>query len=110
MRIAAEDIAEFIGDMRFADFLADAKTQAAVERELITIGEASNRQSAEFKAAHADIPWKRLYQIRNYYVHGYERLKPEDVWGTAKRFIPRVARLKIPLITEDDGDDSQPDA
>lgn len=110
IRIAAQDIAEFIGGMSLTDFLGDAKTQAAVERELITIGEPANRLTAQFRAEHPEVPWKRLSQIRKFYVHGYERLKPEDVWGTAKRFVPRVARMITPLIPEDDDDGVQPDA
>lgn len=102
MRLAATDIADYIAGMRLADFLADKKTQAAVERELITLGEAANRVAAEFKAQNPEVPWKRLAQIRNFYVHGYERLKPEDVWGTAKRFVPRVLRLVTPLVPPDD--------
>ena len=102
IRLAAEDIADFIAGMSLQDFLADHKTQAAVECQLITIGEAANRVSAEFKQHHPDIAWKRLAQIRNFYVHGYERILPEGVWGTAKRFIPRVSRLVTELIPPED--------
>ena len=103
IRVAADQIRLFITGMRLQDFLDDTKTRAAVERQLITMGEAANRVSGPFKEQHTDIPWSRLIQIRNFYVHGYDRLGAEDVWGTAKRLIPRVARMIAPLIpTEED--------
>ena len=105
IRIAADDVAEYVRGMRLEDFLADRRTQDAVERQLIIIGEAANRLSAEFKSQHPQVPWKRLTQIRNFYVHGYEQLKPADVWGTAKRFIPRVSKLVTALIPTDQGEE-----
>jgi uncharacterized protein with HEPN domain len=105
IRIAAGDVAEYIAGMRLADFLTDSKTKAAVERQLIIIGEAANRVSHEFKSEHPEIPWKRLAQIRNFYVHGYERLRAEEVWSTAHRFIPRVGRLVTSLIPADEDEE-----
>ncbi|HLJ56920.1 MAG TPA: HepT-like ribonuclease domain-containing protein [Chthonomonadaceae bacterium] len=107
IRLAAEDIAAYTAGMRLADFLGDSKTQAAVERQLIIVGEAANRLSAEFRAQHPEIPWKRLTQIRNFYVHGYERLRPEDVWRTAKRFIPGVGRVVAALIPPDEDEQTE---
>jgi uncharacterized protein with HEPN domain len=60
IRIAADEIADYITGMRLADYLADSKTQAAVERQLITIGEAANRLSDSFKDQHPEFPWKRI--------------------------------------------------
>ena len=104
IRIAAEEIAEFIAGMQVGQFLSDSKTRSAVERQLITIGEAANRVSPEYRAQQTSIPWKRLIQLRNFYVHGYDRLRPEEVWTTATRLVPRIARLVIRLI-EADGED-----
>jgi uncharacterized protein with HEPN domain len=104
IRSAAEQIGSFISRMKLKDFMADAKTRSAVERQLITMGEAASRISAQFKAAHSDVPWARLVQLRNFYIHGYDRLSSEQVWGTAKKLVPRVARLVAGLLPPD-GDD-----
>ena len=98
IRVAAEQIAEFIAGMGMSDFLEDNKTRSAVERQLITMGEAANRISAAFKAQNPGVPWDRLIQLRNFYVHGYDRLSVEAIWGTANRLVPRVARMIAPLI------------
>lgn len=102
IRLAAEDTAAFVAGMRLADFVADPKTQAAVERQLILIGEAAHRVSAAYKDQHPEVPWKRLAQIRHFYVHGYERLRADDVWATATRLIPSIARQVTALLPPDD--------
>ena len=66
------------------------------------MGEAANRLTPALRAAHPEVPWSRMVHIRNFYVHGYERLSIEEVWGTVRRLVPRVARLIAPLISQDD--------
>ena len=102
IRLASERMARYIEGMTLAEFLADDKTRAAVEREITITGEAAGRVSAEFKSAHADLPWARLVQLRNFYMHGYERLSPEEVWGTARRLAPQVERIIARLVQADD--------
>lgn len=76
---AAERIAQFIDGMSLQDFLQDVKTRSAVERQLTIMGEAANRLPSDFKAKHAQAPWSRLVQLRNFYTHAYERQTPEEV-------------------------------
>lgn len=104
IRLAAEDIADFVSGLTLQEFLSDAKTRFAVERQLITMGEAATRISDEFKARHAHIPWARIVHLRNFYVHAYERLTPEEVWGTATKLVPRVGRMVTPLVPNDDAE------
>ena len=44
----------------------------------------------------------RLVGLRNFYVHGYERLDANEVWATAKRFVPRIGEQVKALIPPDD--------
>ena len=46
---ALNHIEEFVKDMKLEDFVADLKTQSAVVKELIVIGEAARNLSREFK-------------------------------------------------------------
>jgi uncharacterized protein with HEPN domain len=62
------------------------------------MGEAATKMSGEFKAQHPEVPWARIVRLRNFYVHAYERLTPEEVWGTATRLVPKIARLVAPLL------------
>ncbi len=66
-------------------YLADRKTQDAVLRNLEVIGEACNnvvRHDAAFAAAHADIPWRVAYEMRNALSHGYFTVDHAIVWQT----------------------------
>lgn len=101
MLLAVERVAMHISNIDRAAFLSNRTIQAAVEREIAILGEAAGRLSAGFKAAHPELPWGRLIQLRNFYVHAYERLDAKEVWGTATRFVPRVGRMIAPLIPEE---------
>ena len=46
---ALNHIEEFVKDMKLEDFVADLKTQSAVVKELIVIGEAARNLTREFK-------------------------------------------------------------
>lgn len=102
IRLAAERVAQHIAGMTKSEFLADEKTRAAVEREITIMGEAAGRVSAELKSGHPDVQWARLVKLRNFYIHGYDRLSSAEVWGTATRLVPRVGRLVARLITDED--------
>jgi uncharacterized protein with HEPN domain len=41
-----------------SQFLDDEKTQSAVIHQLLILGEAVKRLSAEFRTAHPQLPWK----------------------------------------------------
>ncbi len=76
--------------------------QAAVEREVSIIGEAANRLSTDFKSLHPEIPFMRLIQLRNFYVHAYDRLDPQEVWRTVTRLLPRIGDQIIELLPPTD--------
>jgi uncharacterized protein with HEPN domain len=74
MLAATGRIANFTSGMTEAAFLADAKTQDAVIRNLEIIGEAAHsvlRRHAEFASAHPEVPWRRAYETHNAVSHGY---------------------------------------
>jgi uncharacterized protein with HEPN domain len=62
---AAHLAIEFKGGADKAEFLEDAKTQSAVLHQLLIIGEAVKRLSPEFRAAHAEVPWKLIAGTRD---------------------------------------------
>jgi uncharacterized protein with HEPN domain len=55
-------------------FLADTRTFYAITRCLEIISEASRRLSAETKARHPDIPWRKMSASGNIYRHDYEEV------------------------------------
>lgn len=72
----------------FAAFACDIPFQDSCSLCLIQIGEATARLSDNFKAAHPEIDWKRIYGMRYHLVHGYEAFDAEIAWDAVERCIP----------------------
>ncbi|HNQ24987.1 MAG TPA: DUF86 domain-containing protein [Phycisphaerae bacterium] len=71
-------------------FLADAKTQDAVIRNLEVIGEAVKNLSQACKDNHPHIPWRRIAGLRDLLIHHYFGVKLETVWEITVRDLPRL--------------------
>ena len=58
----------------------------------ILIGEATSMISDEFKAAHPEVPWAIIKQMRNILVHEYMQTNMDIVWDTATKDIPELVK------------------
>ncbi len=86
---ACELILEFTSRMKEAEYCADLKTKAAVEREFEIIGEALNR----IKMISPDLleridNWREIVGFRNVIAHGYDVVEDGIVWDSIQRNIP----------------------
>lgn len=64
--------------------------RAAAERQIGIIGEAANKMSDEFKAAHPELPLRDAYAMRNALVHGYDSVDPAIVWDAMQSHVPEL--------------------
>jgi uncharacterized protein with HEPN domain len=64
--------------------------RGAVERHIEIIGEAAARVSRAFRAAHPDIPWRRIIAQRNILAHEYGEIDDALVWRVAIARLPRT--------------------
>ena len=85
--------------MERQDFVEHNMMKAAVVRGNEVIGEAASRITQLLKDAHQEVPRKELAQLRNFYIHVYDRVKYERVWTTANNQIPRIAAAVAALLT-----------
>lgn len=86
---ACKLISQFIQGMREEDFYTDAKTKAAVEREIEIIGEALNRIKAIDSGMLSGIyNWREIIGFRNVIAHGYDVVEDEIVWELIINDIP----------------------
>lgn len=100
---AAKLATEFAADSGDREgFLQDRKTQAAVLHQLMIVGEAVKRLSADFRAAHGDTPWMLIAGMRDKLIHAYDEVDLEEVWRTMERDIPDLLKDLEPLVTDDD--------
>jgi uncharacterized protein with HEPN domain len=72
----------------------------AVCRNLEILGEAAKRMDPEFRAAHPEIPWRKMAGARDILKHVYEETGPEIVWDIVETDIPALLADLRRLLTE----------
>jgi len=92
---AAREIVEFVEGVNYNQFSTQKILRYAVERQIITIGEAAKRVSDNFKNTHPEIPWSGIIGQRNVLAHEYGEILLERIWLVATQYIPKL----IPLLT-----------
>lgn len=70
----------------------------AVCRNLEVLGEASRKPGPEFRAAHADIPWREMNDLRNVPIHNYDATDADLIWAIVDREIPRLRANLMALL------------
>ncbi len=92
---AAQRIVEFKQGMDRQGFLEDAKTQSAVLHQLMVLGEACKRLSAETRERAPQLPWRLIAGMRDNLIHEYDDVDLDEVWKTADRDVPAlIAELR----------------
>lgn len=87
---AAAEIRSFTEGMGFGAFSADAKTIKAVLADFAIIGEAARHDPADVVAAHAEVPWRAIADMRNLVVHAYFSVEPAILWETIRHDLPSL--------------------
>ncbi len=85
---AIEEINQFVEDYTFESFITDAKTKAAVIRNLEIIGEAASVVSTQTISQYPLIEWKQMKQLRNKLIHEYFGIDYLIVWELLQDQIP----------------------
>ena len=78
------------------------KTQDAVLRRLLVIGEAAARISPETQARFEAIPFRMMAGLRNRVVHDYGQIDMEIVWESVTLHLPQVQRELIAFFSTED--------
>jgi uncharacterized protein with HEPN domain len=96
IRRAARRAVAFKHGIRKRSFMRDEKTQSAIVHQLLVLGEATKRLSAEFRAHHPEIPWRMMAGMRDTLIHEYDEVDLEEVWKTVSVDLPRlIAQLEL---------------
>jgi uncharacterized protein with HEPN domain len=90
---AIERVREVVGDRSFEAFEADWQSRWLVERGVEIMSEASRHLTAEFKARHPDIPWRKVSGIGNVLRHNYENVAAPVMWSLVHDELPRLERV-----------------
>lgn len=82
-------ITEYIDGKKFADFKKDYMLVDAVVRNFEIIGEASKNIPLTIQKKHPEIPWKKMYGLRNLISHEYFGIDYEMLWEIASVNLPQ---------------------
>ncbi len=93
-----ERLSQIVRDVRWEEYRKQIEKQIAVERCIEVVGEAARHLSDEFKAAHADVPWREIVQQRNVIAHGYFFLEHDRLWRVATVEVPSLVARLAPLV------------
>ncbi len=111
MQQAATDACAFVDELSKTDFLEDKRTQQAVIRSLIIVGEAATKvmdSYASFTQAHPEIPWRSMRGMRNRIAHGYFDINLDVVWETVQEWLPALLQ-QLPAVRQDADDEDRND-
>lgn len=81
---AIDEINAFTRGFDVETFVADPRTQRAVEMNFIVIGEAANHIPDEVQERYTEVPWHLMRAMRNRLVHVYFNVDPRVLWQTVQ--------------------------
>ena len=97
---AIESINDYLGDSRdYQKYQANKLLRRGIERELEIIGEATNR----ILKIDGDIEIsdsRRIVDLRNWVIHGYDKVDDIVIWGILSRDIPLLKEQVDKLICD----------
>ena len=85
----------------YEQYVSDIGFQYACNMCIIQIGELTTRLTDEYKAQHAEIPWKQIKGMRNIHAHDYERVDFEVMWNALTEEIPALKDSLAKILGEE---------
>lgn len=85
---AIERICRYTDGMSHDQFVEDDRTIDAVVRNLEILGEAAKRIPAAIVQSHPELPWSRMYDMRNILVHEYHSVDPSIIFDSCRTDLP----------------------
>jgi uncharacterized protein with HEPN domain len=82
-------IEEYLGDLDFKKFKMTHIVVDAVVRNFEIIGEASRKIPSDIQEEYPEIPWRKMYGLRNLIAHEYFGIDYEMIWEIAKNNLPQ---------------------
>jgi len=92
IKTSIDSINEYMGDKKdFIEYKKNKLLRRGIERELEIIGEAANRilridSTIQIENA------RRIVDLRNWVIHGYDKIDDVIIWGIVTRQLPLLKR------------------
>jgi uncharacterized protein with HEPN domain len=84
-----ERIDEYLTGLDFRHFKMNYMVVDAIIRNFEIIGEASKNIPDQIREKYPQIPWKKMYGLRNLIAHEYFGIDYEMIWEIAKNNLPQ---------------------
>lgn len=81
-------IEKYTEDLTYEQFKESNLRTDAVVRNLEIIGEAANNIPEDFTSSYPNIPWKKMYGLRNLIAHKYFGIDYENIWKIISKQMP----------------------
>ena len=94
-------ITEYIEGQNFTDFKKNYMVVDAVVRNFEIIGEASKYIPSKIQKKYPEIPWKKMYGLRNLISHEYFGIDYEMLWEIASVSLPQNIKDLKRIIEEE---------
>ena len=82
-------------------FQNDRTVQLAVDKAIITIGEAANHVTPDVQRAHAEAPWSDIIGMRHRLVHRYFKTELDVLWDTVIDYLPALVADVERILADD---------
>ena len=69
---------------------ADPVVYFGLVKHVEIIGEAVYKLTMEFRAKHKDVNWDDIERMRHVLVHGYYKIRPQQLWNTIEIDVPAL--------------------
>jgi uncharacterized protein with HEPN domain len=86
---AMEKIARYVTGLTTDEFIANEMAVDATIRNLEIIGEAANTVPKEVRVKYPNIPWSKMYRLRNIAIHHYHGIDYAMIWEIAANNLPQ---------------------
>lgn len=97
---AMDNVKEFTEGITYEELVSNKILCHAVVHNIQVFGEAAYKLTKEFCAAHPEVPWRHIIDLRHVLVHDYYRIDFSEVWKVVKDDLPSLREQIAAYIAE----------
>ena len=95
------NIEKYIKNFNFEEFKANQMLIDAVSRNIEIIGEAVGKIDKDFKIKYKEIPWVKIKNTRNVFIHDYFGLDIQQIYNICINDLPLLKKDLKKIIKKD---------
>ena len=97
---AANVLSEYVKHHTLEDAQADPVMYFGLVKHVEIIGEAVYKMTLQYRTSHNEVNWDDIERMRHVLVHGYYKIRPNQLWETIAVDIPQLKPTIEQLIKE----------